>query len=129
MPKKSTVRRRGGKRTERPLKIDPRVVMPETGWRLRLLRYVYGNRKHETNSQEFAIQLGLNPQTYHNYEKGYNLRIPIAKQMLSRLRAGHGIHTFWLYDGDWESLRGDVSDRLKAAEDALSDEKAMRLTG
>src|SRR5947209_6120882 len=101
--------------------------MPEVGWRLRLLRYVFGNRGPATTQFEFAGQLGIYYQTYNSYENGRNLRLHIARGIIARLPAGHGIVPFWLYDGADDLLPPRTGDRIKAAAAALSAEKATRL--
>jgi DNA-binding XRE family transcriptional regulator len=126
MPKKMKVRRTGERR-EAKVHIDPRVVSPEVGWRLRLLRYVFGNNGPTTTQTQFAAQLGIYYQTYNSYENGRNLRLEIAKKIMARLPAGHGVIPYWLYDGADDLLPRRTEDRIKAAELALSEDRAKRL--
>jgi DNA-binding XRE family transcriptional regulator len=128
MTKKRTVRRTGERREAR-VHIDPRVVSPEVGWRLRLLRYVFGNYGPATTQTQFAAQLGIYYQTYNSYENGRNVRLEIARKIIAKLPAGHGVIPYWLYDGADDLLPRRTTDRIKDAEAALSEERATRLGG
>jgi len=84
--------------------------------RLRILRY-YATGGGQGSQSRFAVQLGIEPRRWNNFERGF----PLPRDMAVRLvRTIPGLTTDWIWLGREDGLPARLQRELANARDALS---------